>query len=308
MQSQSTAMNHQLHCSMHKSNFLLQVNQAYTRLMAKKEEACLSVDHVRLRHLLEVNVKMQCWDQAAALCQKLAGGDSNQSGQAAELSQLSVLSSVLTDKLAVDVETAASMGTCSVHIPLLLPKLHRELSAYRSQLLLSEACLSSTSLLEGFDQVAQLCQPIQDTLKSKPQHMLSLFSSMQALVKQQQVVLSQLQGQTKSVSCTLQPVHLRLSDLISLFCPQFREACSHLMDVQSNVQQSMNSAQQVTKLDYNVQVSLQNMPLVTGYWPPTCSHCECVQSTPETGIRDSFRASTLTCILTQHQALTQVCA
>ncbi len=243
------------------SVFLLQVIQAYTRLMAKKNEACLSIDHARLRHLLEVNIKMQCWDQAAALCQQLAGGESNQQGQAADLSQLSALSSVLTDKLAVDVETAASMGTSSVHIQatLLLPKLHRELSSYRSQLLLSEVCLSSTSLLEDFDQVAQLCQPVQDTLNSKPQHMLSLFASMQALVKQQQVVLSQLQGQTKSVSCTMQPVHLRLADLISLFCPQFREACSHLMDVQRSVQQSMDRVQQVTRLDYNAQVSLQIM-------------------------------------------------
>jgi len=57
----------------------------------------------------------------------------------------------------------------------------------------------------------------------------------------------------------MQPVHLRLADLISLFCPQFREACSHLMDVQRSVQQSMDRVQQVTRLDYNAQVSLQIM-------------------------------------------------
>ena len=234
----------------------LQVVQAYARLLAKKEEVCVVMNHARLRHLLEINIKMQCWDQAAALCQQLAVGGAVQEGQAADLSQLSALSSVLTDKLAVDVETAASVSTSSVHIKaaLLLPKLHSELSAYRSQLLLSEACLSSTSLLENFDQVAQLCQPIQDTLESRPQHMLSLFTSMQALVKQQEVVLSQLQGQSKSVSCTLQPVHLRLADLISLFCPQYRQACSHLMEVQRSVQHAMSKAQQISKLDYDPEV------------------------------------------------------
>ena len=238
---------------------LSQVSQVYARLMTKRDEGCLTLDHARLRHLLEVNIKMQCWDQAAVLCQQLTAGVANDGGQAADLTQLSALSSVLTDRLAVDVETAvASMGNSNVQMQAaaLLPKLHRELSSYRSQLLLSDSCLSSTSLLESFEQVARLCQPVQETLDQRPQHMLSLFTSMQAVVKQQQVVLTQLQGQTRSVSCTLQPVHLRLADLISLLCPQFRQACSHLMDVHRNAHHAMNKAQQVSRLDYSLEVGI----------------------------------------------------
>ena len=236
----------------------LQLEEAHAELAAKKDQACLSFDQHSLRQLLETNIKMQCWDQVSALCQQLVEGSADQQNDTASLTHLAALSSVLTDRLAVDVETAASVPSSNAQLQAagLLPKVHRELSAYRSKLLLSDSCLSQMSLVEDHAQVAQLCKPVEDILIQQPQHMLSLFSSMQALVRQQQVVLNQLQGQAKSVSCMLQPIHLRLADLITLLCPQFRQACNHLMTVQSNASSAMQRAQQVSKLDYNTQVRL----------------------------------------------------
>ena len=219
--------------------------------------------HEALGQLLSTNLHTRCWNQVASLCQQLACVEGKTEQCTELLQQLAATSSGLTDSLAIAVEQAACNSSQPEYILAdLLPHLHSEVAAHRQELLLSPRSLSlsaahdepSPSLVENHAFVSRLCLPVRQAVKDKPPSLLSLFPTLQSLIKQEQTVRSGLQGSVPGMSCHMQPVHLRLADLISLFCPQFTSAFSHLISVQQETQRAVRCGERISAQDFDSEV------------------------------------------------------
>ena len=230
----------------------------YEALKSLRDSQVLQLDHEVVRALLSANIQTQCWDRAAGLCQQLAHAHGGTEQSAELVQQLAAISPWLTDEFACAVEKAATNSSqLQTTLADLLPQLHQALVVHRQKLLLSPQSLSSSSLVENYSLVSRMSLPIRAAVAKQPQNLLSLFSTLQCLVKQEQTVRSTLQGSVPGVSCQLQPLHLRVADLISLFCPQFTSAFSHLLSMQQEAQQAVSEGEAIRPNRFDSEVGLQ---------------------------------------------------